>query len=58
VGLNPIQGMDVWCEYVFIVFVLFCDRLYGLVRVRFPALPNFLRTSGSGTGSTQPLEDN
>jgi hypothetical protein len=24
------------------------------VRVRFPALPHFLRSSGSGTGSTQP----
>jgi hypothetical protein len=23
------------------------------VRVRFPALPDFLRSSGSGTGSTQ-----
>jgi hypothetical protein len=26
--------------------------------VRFPALPDFLRSSGSGTGSTQPHEDN
>jgi hypothetical protein len=26
------------------------------VRVRFPALPDFLRNSGSGTGSTQPRE--
>jgi hypothetical protein len=25
--------------------------------VRFPVLPNFLRSSGSGTGSTQPRED-
>jgi hypothetical protein len=25
-------------------------------RVRFPALPDFLRNSGSGTGSTQPFE--
>jgi hypothetical protein len=24
------------------------------VRVRFPAIPDFLRSSGSGTGSTQP----
>jgi hypothetical protein len=24
------------------------------VRVRFPALPDFLRSSGSGTGFTQP----
>jgi hypothetical protein len=27
-------------------------------RVRFPALPDFLRSSGSGTGSTQTREDN
>jgi hypothetical protein len=26
--------------------------------VRFPALPDFLRSNGSGTGSTQPREDN
>jgi hypothetical protein len=28
------------------------------VRVRFPALPDFLRSSGSETGSTQPHEFN
>jgi hypothetical protein len=28
------------------------------VRVRFHALPDFLRSSGSGTGSTQPREYN
>jgi hypothetical protein len=27
-------------------------------RVRFPALPDYLRSSGSGTGSTQPCEYN
>jgi hypothetical protein len=27
-------------------------------RVRFPALHDFLRSRGSGTGSTQPREDN
>jgi hypothetical protein len=27
-------------------------------KVRFPALPNFLKSSGSGTGSTQPCEYN
>jgi hypothetical protein len=27
-------------------------------RVRFPAVPDFLRSSGSGTGSTQPREYN
>jgi hypothetical protein len=29
-----------------------------VVRVPFPAPPNFLRSSGSGTGSTQPREYN
>jgi hypothetical protein len=28
------------------------------VWVRFPTLPDFLRSSGSGTGSTQPREYN
>jgi hypothetical protein len=28
------------------------------VRIRFPALPEFLRSSGSGTGSTEPREYN
>jgi hypothetical protein len=28
------------------------------VRVRFPALPDFLRSSGSGTRTTQPREYN
>jgi hypothetical protein len=27
-------------------------------RVRFPAIPDFLRSSGSGTGSTQPRDYN
>jgi hypothetical protein len=45
-----------------------CDSLRGLMvtvpgyrsrgPVRFPTLPNFLRSSGSGTGSTQPREYN
>jgi hypothetical protein len=45
------------------------DRLCGLVVrvpgyrcrglwVRFPALPDLLRNSGSGTESTQPRDDN
>jgi hypothetical protein len=40
------------------------DRLRGLVAtdpevpVRFPALPDFVRSSGSGTESTQPREYN
>jgi hypothetical protein len=28
------------------------------ILIRFPALPDFLRSSGSGTGSTQPREYN
>ena len=52
------------------LFVVFCDRLCGLSsgqsfwlqiqrsRVRFPALPDFLNSGGSGTGSTQPREVN
>jgi hypothetical protein len=35
-------------------FSEFCGEKVRDVRVRFPALPNFLRSSGSGTGSTQP----
>jgi hypothetical protein len=31
---------------------------YPEIRVRFPALPDFLRSIGSGTGSTQPHEYN
>jgi hypothetical protein len=53
--------------YCGMIFVFICagvcdftDRLCGLVvRVsgyRFPALPDFLSSSGSGTGSTQPRE--
>jgi hypothetical protein len=43
--------------------VLLISRVYYLegypdVRVRFPALPNFLTRSASGTGSTQPREYN
>jgi hypothetical protein len=39
------------------------DRLCGLatnpeVRVRFPEIPDFKRSSGSGTGSNQPCEYN
>jgi hypothetical protein len=51
-------------SYPFAVF--FNDLLCGLVasvlatdpeiRVQLPALPNFLRSSVSGTGSTQPRE--
>jgi hypothetical protein len=49
---------------IFMLSVRSCiDRLCGLatnpeLRVRFPVLPDFLRSSGSGTGSTQPREYN
>jgi hypothetical protein len=44
----------------FLTYVLMLlDRLCGLVvRDRFPAPPDFLRSSGSGTGSTQSRENN
>jgi hypothetical protein len=34
------------------------NRAISEVRVRFPALPHFPRSSGSGTGTTQPREYN
>jgi hypothetical protein len=49
---------------VYMVWILTASRLCGLVlqiqrsRVRLPALSDFLRSSGSGKGSTQPSEDN
>jgi hypothetical protein len=51
--------------FIFII-IMHRDRLCGQrswlqtqrTRVWFPALPDFLRSSGSGTGSTQPREDN
>jgi hypothetical protein len=53
-------------EVVLFEIVALADRLCGLldlatdpeVRVRFPALPAFLRSSGSGAGSTQPRDYN
>jgi hypothetical protein len=44
-----LQYLTAWSEF------LATDRE---VRVRFPALPDFLRSIGSGTGSTQPREYN
>jgi hypothetical protein len=50
-----------------IVQFMFKDRLWGLIEflatdpeawVRFPALADFLGSSGSGMGSTQPHEYN
>jgi hypothetical protein len=55
--------------YVLGDVIVWQDRLCSVVvrsfwlhiqmsRVRFPALPDFFRSRGSGTGSTQPREDN
>jgi hypothetical protein len=43
------------------VFVVYWSEFLATdpeVRVRFPALPDFLRSSGPGTGFTQPREYN
>jgi hypothetical protein len=42
---------------VFTVVTMVCLQTQRF-RVRFPALPDFLSSSESGTGSTQPREDN
>jgi hypothetical protein len=39
----------VWCKFL---------ATDPEVLLQFPALPDFLRSSGSGTGSTQPREYN
>jgi hypothetical protein len=46
--------------YLFISFALWSEFLASdpEVRIRFPELPDFLRSSGSGTGSTLPREYN
>jgi hypothetical protein len=47
--LCVIQGLPLWSS----------GQSYWLgVLVRFPALPDVLSSSGSGTGSTQPREYN
>jgi hypothetical protein len=49
---------------IIIIIIIIMDCLCGLVvrvlgyRSRFPGLPDFLRSSGPGTGSTQPRECN
>jgi hypothetical protein len=65
------DSQPVWADCIantciIIIIVVIIDRLCGLVvrvlgypeaRVRFPALPE-KKSSGSGTGSTQPREYN
>ena len=41
----------------YLIFAFVCSKLKYL-SLRFPALPDFLSSSGSGTGSTQPREVN
>ena len=40
------------------MYINHMDRVIQRSQVRFPALPDFLSSSGSGTGSTQPREVN
>jgi hypothetical protein len=44
-------------KYV-IHYTIFYSIYFILPILYFPALPDFLRSSGSGTGSTQPREYN
>ena len=48
----PARGPSLWSSGQ-----SFWQQIQGS-RVRFPALPDFLSSSGSGTGSTQPREVN
>ena len=71
-GLNPKQVVDylaaTWSMLVVVLLVVVVPPLWSSgqsfrlqiqrSRVRFPALPDFLSSSGSGTGSTQPREVN
>jgi hypothetical protein len=39
-----------------VIFTKYYSSLRGEFRVQFPVLPDFLRSSEFGTGSTQPRE--
>jgi hypothetical protein len=61
----PNQGMTILLIFIFIKFltasVVLWSELLATdpeVQVRFLGLPDFPRSSGSGKGSTQPLEYN
>jgi hypothetical protein len=54
------KGFEIMCEISCVLWSSGQNSWLRILRsrVRFPALPDFLRSSGSGTGSTQPREDN
>jgi hypothetical protein len=58
-AVSSVMGQSPWCGPLMTHFsrglVLATDPE---IRVRFPALPDFLKCSTSGTGSTQPREYN
>jgi hypothetical protein len=62
---SNVKLQNIW-SFTFTPSICSVDRLCGQSswlqiqssRVRFPALTNFLRISGSGTGSTQPHQNN
>jgi hypothetical protein len=61
----PNQGMTILFIFIFIKFltasVVYWSEILGTdpeVQIRFLVLLDFLRSSGSGTGSTQPREYN
>jgi hypothetical protein len=61
-GDNFFVVLPVWSVSSIAAYNTYCCMkevgLVGACRVRFPELPDFLRSSGSGTGSTQPRECN
>jgi hypothetical protein len=66
IHLNIIQNttfmyINIWYLYSRTASVVWWSEFQATdpeVRVRFPALPDFLRSSGSETGYTQSCEDN
>ena len=66
--LSCLNMSDIRLQYLYIVNIVLWPPLWSSgqsfwlqiqrSRARFPALPDFLSSSGSGTGSTQPREVN
>jgi hypothetical protein len=58
---NPVTVLSDVGYYLFIPITITYIIIFSTdleVRVRFPTLPDFLRSRGSGTGFTQPREYN